>query len=567
MLWWTLRQLKSQDPDKRACAARVLGGYSYTFHSSFERAIESLRAAGTDKSWEVRLAAVGALQKLLAFDIAEFIEAERNSPDKIALRVSVARRSFSRAAEDEHPTVREAAAAAQEGLVHLAVEALGPMVRDRGAGSDLRRSAVAALGALNHAEAVPELLRLIPFGDMAKSAEAAIAAMGAAAVPALLAVQEQYSEPFPFYDHDKENEHYELEMLRWIVSQLFRKIPASALVRPLCAALRSQDGEIGKRAAGRLKDLLLVGDCAWTPFLIEQWSATLDGADVEIRRIAASALGDADVGAVEPLLLALRDDDSGVRKAAVESLEKLKDPRAVEPLIMTLRDEDSGVRKASVEWLAKLKDPRAVDLLLLALHDEDSGVRKAAVESLEKLKDSRAGDALATTMQDSAKALRCAAARALVVIGDLRGLEPLLALLHDGEADVARSAAKVLKRCSRIPAEDAERVARCLAEYDRKETLAARLHGDGGVRGRLAAVAELEKMGGPRSSALLVVALGDRDTAVRAEAARALKAIGAAAIEPLRAALKGASPASRIVMAEILAAIDDSRAPSRRVES
>ena len=48
---------------------------------------------------------------------------------------------------------------------------------------------------------------------------------------------------------------------------------------------------------------------------------------------------------------------------------QLRDSRAVEPLLKPLGDEDSGVRKAAVEALVELADARAVEPLIKALGD------------------------------------------------------------------------------------------------------------------------------------------------------------------------------------------------------
>jgi HEAT repeat protein len=57
---------------------------------------------------------------------------------------------------------------------------------------------------------------------------------------------------------------------------------------------------------------------------------------------------------VEPLIAALKDKDSDVRKAAAEALGKIGDPRAVEPLIAALKDAEWHVRKAAAKALVSL---------------------------------------------------------------------------------------------------------------------------------------------------------------------------------------------------------------------
>ena len=74
-----------------------------------------------------------------------------------------------------------------------------------------------------------------------------------------------------------------------------------------------------------------------------------------------------------------------VREAAVETMKELNDTRAVEPLIQALKDEDSSVREGAAWALGSLGDTRAVDPLILALKDEDSQVRDNAAWALKYL--------------------------------------------------------------------------------------------------------------------------------------------------------------------------------------
>ena len=58
---------------------------------------------------------------------------------------------------------------------------------------------------------------------------------------------------------------------------------------------------------------------------------------------------------MEPLIAVLRDESSwDVRTAAAVALGNIGDVRAVEPLIKALGDKDSGVRIAAAESLVKL---------------------------------------------------------------------------------------------------------------------------------------------------------------------------------------------------------------------
>jgi uncharacterized membrane-anchored protein YjiN (DUF445 family) len=146
---------------------------------------------------------------------------------------------------------------------------------------------------------------------------------------------------------------------------------------------------------------------------------------LNVRESAASALGEIGTSAIEPLISALRDEDSNVREEAAEVLDKLgwepKDEKekaiylvakkkwddcvkigipAVEPLIGVLRDEDWRVREAAASVLGKIGDKRAVEPLIAALRDGDSDVREAAASALGEIGDKKAIPALVLHLRD-----------------------------------------------------------------------------------------------------------------------------------------------------------------------
>ena len=71
--------------------------------------------------------------------------------------------------------------------------------------------------------------------------------------------------------------------------------------------------------------------------------------DPNVREAAAESLGDADVGAVRPLLEALGDSDSKVVLAALESLESVGDASVVPELAAVLQHHDPAVRERAAE--------------------------------------------------------------------------------------------------------------------------------------------------------------------------------------------------------------------------
>ena len=104
------------------------------------------------------------------------------------------------------------------------------------------------------------------------------------------------------------------------------------------------------------------------------------------RQDAAEAFGQlSDTRAVEPLVAALKDDVSGVQRAAAIALGSMADPRAVEPIAVLLKSRAADVRAAAADALGRLGDTRSVGPLISVLKDESWSVRRAGTDGLENL--------------------------------------------------------------------------------------------------------------------------------------------------------------------------------------
>ncbi|MEI7733180.1 MAG: HEAT repeat domain-containing protein [Verrucomicrobiota bacterium] len=140
--------------------------------------------------------------------------------------------------------------------------------------------------------------------------------------------------------------------------------------------------------------------------------AALKDEDSDLRQAAAEALGR--LGhrpATEALLSALLDTDEWVRRAAAAALETLSwqptdtGQHALQTVILQ-------------RWVQAVSlGTAAVDPLISALTDEDSGVRYCAAEALGKIKAGRAMQPLSFLLQDQYKPVRRMAAQAIVSIG------------------------------------------------------------------------------------------------------------------------------------------------------
>jgi HEAT repeat protein len=258
--------------------------------------------------------------------------------------------------------------------------------------------------------------------------------------------------------------------------------------------LRSPDPDVRWDAAADW-DLLPDNSNDWLPWL----------SHCRIERALGSKMvcsGSPDPRIVEPLMAALKDTDSRVRRAAAIKLGKINDPRVVEPLIVALKDSDNEVRNDAEDSLGEIKDPRAAQLLVLSLRktevqdqvagalakigapavdalvaassdsdpmvrkgatyalreseaatsvrvrdvlvaelkDTDAGVRNAATSAMEKIKDPRAVQALTEELHDSDPGVRRGAIDALVAIGGGNAAESLISELHDTDPLVREGA-------------------------------------------------------------------------------------------------------------------------------
>jgi len=165
--------------------------------------------------------------------------------------------------------------------------------------------------------------------------------------------------------------------VRQTAAEALAKIGKPA-VEPLAVALKDEDKDVRLRAISTLEK---IGDTR----AVEPLIAALEDDDKDVRRTAISVLGKmGDARAVEPLIATLEDKD--VRLEAILALEKIGDARAVEPLAAVLKDGDKDVRLTAIGALGKTGDARAVEPLIAALEDKEYHVRWSAAEALGQTK-------------------------------------------------------------------------------------------------------------------------------------------------------------------------------------
>jgi HEAT repeat protein len=165
------------------------------------------------------------------------------------------------------------------------------------------------------------------------------------------------------------------------------------------------------------KALARIGQPALAPLL-----STLAAEGPVAKANAAYAIGELEpregrAEALARLMLALKDDDAGVREACARALGEIEDPDAVPALLASVRDKVPAVRAASAWALGEIESPEAVEPLLGALQDEDKDVRQQAAWALGEIADPQAASPLAKALKDASPEVRRQAAWAL---GELR---------------------------------------------------------------------------------------------------------------------------------------------------
>ncbi len=277
---------------------------------------------------------------------------------------------------------------------------------------------------------------------------------------------------------------------------------AQGVIEHLATWLRDDDHQVRFETARALASL---GDRG-LPTLIA--ASRADNPD--IRSIAAWGLGLTDkVEAVDPLLSALADQNSGVRFWAANALGRLgtlSSPRALSPLTQTLRDESPDVRATVIEALGAIGDTRALPYIIAALQDAHGMVRRVAIESLGRFKNSPAVvDALLPMLGDESDTFCKAAAVSLSQVGE-PAFSALLTVLAGGGGRARQWAAIALGHTKDRRA--VEPLARAAADAD--------------ARVRAGAVEALGMIGDEAACEPVLAALDDQDRWVRLQVIRAL---------------------------------------------
>ena len=317
----------------------------------------------------------------------------------------------------------------------------------------------------------------------------------------------------------------------------------------------SKLGENGSKAIPAIP--FIIGLLADTEPVARQIGATrFESTDVA--KEAVKVLAKLGEPAVEPLIHALKDNNSIIRKNAAEALGDIRDKMAEGPLLTTLLDDgDGAVRKCSAEALGKIGDSRALKPLSAALRDRKSNVQESARKAIQKIiydmKEKHELTPLHVSLKNRESVVRRMAAKALLELKDPLSVDALIEALNDNDAQVqgnAREALKGIGKPAVVP----------LTAFLRDDNPSLCMEvikllgdmGDSAAVGYLVGVLKhfrswslrceasgaLGKIEDPRIVGSLIEALNDRNLCVREAAAKSLREVGKPAVDPLVESLR-----------------------------
>ena len=320
------------------------------------------------------------------------------------------------------------------------------------------------------------------------------------------------------------------QIIRQKAAKALGKLGDTRAVEPLITALTDKENNVRATVIEALEDIGTVRALEPLIITLEDYFNILIGRlkdkNYEVRCRAAKAFGKlGDTRAVEPLITGalMKDKNSHVRKAAANALDEL----GWKPTDDTSR---SVYWAAQQDWKqCVLLGTVAVESILIALTDKDSGVRLVAANALNDLGWKPKNDTnqiiywiakqdwkqcvlfgtlamkpIIITLRDKNSHVRCAAANVLKEIGDIHAVMPLITALRDKDNDVRMAAAIALDQLGWKPTDNNNRAVYWIAKQKWEECV---LLGTSAVKP-------------------IIAVLEDRSYYVRKEAASALDKLG-----------------------------------------
>lgn len=216
--------------------------------------------------------------------------------------------------------------------------------------------------------------------------------------------------------------------VRWGAAGLLGNLGGEQAIAALINALEDEDADVRTSAVAAL---VKIGEEAIQPLLAalkEENSNTHDWNWFDWVAYTLSEIGEA---ALQPLIAALKDQDNYMRYRAANALGNIGNKQAIDELNTALEDDDPHVRLGAAAALTKLGDDEAIELLITALKDEDENIRYFAVSNLRGTGDPRATEALITVLEDRDDNVRYVGVLSLGEVGDGRALPALDRLAYN----------------------------------------------------------------------------------------------------------------------------------------
>jgi HEAT repeat protein len=181
---------------------------------------------------------------------------------------------------------------------------------------------------------------------------------------------------------------------------------------------------------------------------MEEAIAKLTDDDVEMRKLAVNSLdGIEDESIVEPLILAMNDENAPVRHKAAEKHGKMGE--SVVDRLIEVANKETGEYKRFASFAIKgTGSEKAIDYFASNIHDEDFGVRKVAVRSLGELKATdKIEDITEIMLEEEDWGVRLAAIRALGDMEVEEAIDPIKkARRKEKDKDFKKAANKAIKK-------------------------------------------------------------------------------------------------------------------------
>lgn len=177
-------------------------------------------------------------------------------------------------------------------------------------------------------------------------------------------------------------------------------------------------------------------------------SPLLDDNDSWVRRKAIEAICKLKDKSTLPKLreVAVKEKDIGAIKAIIDAIGEIGESRDAEMLLAFVKSEDMILRQISTAAVMNIADssivPKVVELLMV----DSVNLRRAAVDILNGLKDPKTAGALVRALKDGDWWVREIATDALSSLGGEKISSMIMGLLNDGDEYVRRSAVEFFCR-------------------------------------------------------------------------------------------------------------------------